>query len=285
MSSVKRPGSAAATDDVPQSPTPLSSPPPPPPSDSAEPVTVVRPGPEPKRVRLAVAGVLLVALLAGAGLAAGYLSRHDDGPPGPSIVTPTGSAAPVLAGFSPVVCDRDPAPNAPRTPQPGAKTSVNGWGLLSGFSYFADPAGFHIGVPDGWTYETFDSTICFRDPDNVRILSIDYGRDPKGDPVAACRTEETRLVKAGALPEYKVVGRIERVPLLDRAADWEYRYSGRSGVRMHAATRWFAQGEHAYAIGWITRDFDWNQNRATYSLIQSSFYQQTPTGVRATPKR
>lgn len=257
-----------------------------------EPVTVVRPGASPRRGRLAVAGVLLVALLAGAGLAAGYLRRRDDDRTGPSVVTPTGApapdptaAAPAITGFSPVVCDREPAADAPRTPQPGAKTSVNGWELVSGFSYFADPAGFHIGVPDGWTYEKIGTTICFRDPDNVRILSIDYGRNPKGDPVVACRTEANRLVRAGALPKYKLVGQIERVPLLNRAADWEYRYDNASAVGMHAITRWFASGEHAYAIGWITRDFDWDQNRATYALLQSSFYQQTPTGIRATPKR
>ena len=257
-----------------------------------EPVTVVRPGADPRRGRLAVAGVLLVALLAGAGLAAGYLRQRDDDRTGPSVVTPTGAAAPnptaaapAITGFSPVVCDREPAAGAPRTPQPGAKTSVNGWELMSGFSYFADPAGFHIGVPDGWTYEKIGTTICFRDPDNVRILSIDYGRNPQGDPVVACRTEANRLVRAGALPKYKLVGQIERVPLLNRAADWEYRYDNASAVRMHAITRWFASGEHAYAIGWITRDFDWDQNRATYALLQSSFYQQTPTGIRATPKR
>ncbi|GLY94753.1 serine/threonine protein kinase [Actinoplanes sp. NBRC 103695] len=254
-------------------------------------ITVLPVGARRNRARFVVAGALLVAVLAGTGLAAGYLRQGDDDRARPVVVTPTGSAepaasvTPAVAGFSPAICDREPAQDAPRTPQAGAKTDVNGWELVSGFSYFLDPAGFHIAVPDGWTYERIGTTVCFRDPENVRILSIDHGRNPTGDPVAACRTEATRLVRAGALPKYQQVGEIERVPLLNRAADWEYRYDNASAVRMHAITRWFASGPNAYALGWITRDFDWDQNRATYAMIQSSFYRQQPTGLRATPRR
>jgi hypothetical protein len=40
---------------------------------------------------------------------------------------------------------------------------------------------------------------------------------------------------------------------------------------MHANTRWFASGDKAFALGWMTRDFEWDQNKATVNLIQSSF--------------
>jgi serine/threonine protein kinase len=247
----------------------------------------------PRRGRLIVAGVLLVAVLAGAGLAASYLRPGDDhrgtpaAAPHPSN-TPVASATAAMTpaaftGFSPVVCDHKPPANAPRTPQKGAARGVNGWDLVSGYSYFADPHGFHIAVPDGWTIERIGTTVCFRDPDNVRILSIDDSRNPKGDPIQACQAEAGQLVKAGALPQYQLLG-IDRVPLLNKAADWEYRYTNASEVRMHATTRWFASGSGAYALGWITRDFDWDQNRATYGLIQSSFYREQPTGQRATPR-
>ena len=259
---------------------------------AAEPAPpTVRP---PRRRRLLVVGILLVALLAGVGLAAGYLRQRDAGRDAPAAApvlsgTPaapavtSNSAAAALTGFSPVVCDHEPPANAPRTPQQGAARSVNGWELLSGYSYFADPNGFHLGVPDGWTIERIGTTVCFRDPDNVRILSIDYGRNPKGDPVAACQREANRLVRAGALPKYQKLG-IDRVPMQIKAADWEYRYSNASDVRMHATTRWFASGTGAYALGWITRDFDWDQNRAIYNFIQSTFYREQPTGQRATPR-
>ena len=40
---------------------------------------------------------------------------------------------------------------------------------------------------------------------------------------------------------------------------------------MHANTRWFASDGRAFALGWMTRDFEWDQNKATVNLIQSSF--------------
>jgi hypothetical protein len=226
------------------------------------------PAPRPRRRRV-VAGAVAAAVLAGGGIT-GYLLSRDDTPDRSAAapVTPSGSAA-APGGFSPIVCDRPPAADAPRTPQPGARREINGWQLLSGYSYFAD-AGFHIGVPDGWTYERIGTTFCFRDPANIRILSVDPARKPSGDPVQACRTEAQRLVAAGALPGYQQIG-IARVPLQTRAADWEYRYDDPQRVRRHATTRWFASGGRAFAVGWITRDFDWGQNLPTYQMIQSTF--------------
>jgi tRNA A-37 threonylcarbamoyl transferase component Bud32 len=238
------------------------------------------PAARPRRYRVA-AGALAAAVLAGGGLT-GYLVQRDR-KPDRNVVGEIVTSAPapaVAGGFSPVACDRRPAADAPRTPQPGAKREVNGWELLSGYSYFAD-AGFHLGVPDGWTYERVGTTFCFRDPDNIRILSVDPARAPSGDPVRACRTEADRLVRAGALPEYQQIG-IAEVPLLERAADWEYRYDGREAVRMHATTRWFASGGRAFALGWITRDFDWGQNLAMFQMVQSTFYPDEPAGARAT---
>jgi tRNA A-37 threonylcarbamoyl transferase component Bud32 len=238
------------------------------------PVPAQRPAPEaetvpPRSRRRVVAGAVAAAVLAG-GLT-GYLLTRDEAPERAAVGTASasGPSAAAPGGFSPVVCDRPPAADAPRTPQPGAKREINGWQLLSGYSYFTD-AGFHIGVPDGWTYERIGTTFCFRDPANIRILSVDPARKPSGDPVQACRTEAQRLVQAGALPGYQQIG-IDRVPLLTRAADWEYRYDDPQRVRRHASTRWFASGGRAFAVGWITRDFEWGQNLPMYQMIQSTF--------------
>jgi hypothetical protein len=64
---------------------------------------------------------------------------------------------------------------------------------------------------------------------------------------------------------------IKRVPYLAKAADWEYRYSDGQGDRMHAATRWFTSGGRAYALGWVTAEFDWQVNTSNLSMILSSF--------------
>jgi hypothetical protein len=77
-------------------------------------------------------------------------------------------------------------------------------------------------------------------------------------------------VQAGQLPKYAQVG-ITRAPLQIKAADWEYTYQGLRDVRMHAITRWFASGGRAFALGWATRDFDWQINLTFHSMVISSF--------------
>jgi hypothetical protein len=218
--------------------------------------------------------LLVVVLLGGVGLLAGWQLRQrgNDHQQATQLGVPTATSSPVAApvGFSPVVCQRPASPAAPRTPQQNAKRSAHGWSLLPGWSYYQDSSGFQVAVPDGWTYERVGTVICFRDPGSVRFLSVDPNRNPGGDPVQACKTEAARLVKAGELPNYTQLG-IVRTPLQIKAADWEYTYNSPRNVRMHAKTRWFASGGKAYALGWATREFDWQINLTYHSVIVSSF--------------
>jgi hypothetical protein len=188
----------------------------------------------------------------------------------PGAVTSSGTGG-STGGFSPVNC-ASPAPSGlPRTPVAGAVKLRDGMALYPGWSYFSD-GGFNIGVPDGWTYQTIGTTICFREPGGRRILSIDPDRSPQGDPVQACRKEVTRLRAGGDLKNYTELG-IEPAPGLARAADWEYTYDGRDGERMHAMTRWRAANDgKAYAIGFMTLDVDWPGNFEKWAMIQSTFF-------------
>jgi serine/threonine protein kinase len=226
------------------------------------------------RLWLALAGVLVVVLLAGVGLTAGWLVRQQDHMDQAVLtaITPStassSSSAPV--GFSTVVCQRPPTSAAQHTPQENAKHAADGWSLLAGWSYYVDSSGFQVAVPDGWTYERVGTTVCFRDPNNIRFLSVDPNRNPAGDPVKACQTEANRLVQAGELPGYTQIG-IRRAPLQIKAADWEYTYDGPRNVRMYATTRWFVSGGKAFALGWATREFDWQVNLTFHSMVVSSF--------------
>jgi hypothetical protein len=190
----------------------------------------------------------------------------------PSPSADTGGAAAGIGGFSPRICDRPIGESTPRTPLPGAVRigPHNGLQALPGWSYHRDDSGFVVAVPNGWAYERVGTTVCFSDPRGVRVLSVDTGRKPTADPVVACRQEAQRLARTGALPGYAEVG-IARVPYLAKAADWEYRYDDAQGDRMHAATRWFTAGGKAYALGWVTADFDWQVNRSNLTMILSSF--------------
>ncbi|WP_067504997.1 serine/threonine-protein kinase [Actinoplanes sp. TFC3] len=230
------------------------------------------PPPTPRRRRWlkpALGGALAVVILAVAG--AFLLHAKDNAPP---VAQP--SASPALSsfsaspgGFTPINCLGTTTADLPKTPQRNAEKLRGNWALYPGWSYFSQ-GGFHIAVPDGWTYEKIGTTLCFRDPASPRVLSVDASRNPRGDPVKACREEVSRLRTVGALPAYKQYG-INRVPALNKAADWEYAFDS-TGGRMHSITRWVAVGGEGYAYGLMTRDLDWPANFATWGMIVSTFY-------------
>ncbi|GAA0457209.1 hypothetical protein Ade02nite_06230 [Paractinoplanes deccanensis] len=235
-----------------------------------------------QRSTLMAAGLALVTVLGVGGIMAGYLVQRDDekaaGPvlSVPSSPSPSPSKTVVAAGFSPATCDSPPPSGLPVTPQRAAARGVKGWSLLGGWSYFTDGSGFHMPVPDGWTYERIGSTFCFRDPVGTRVMTLSLDRDPAGDPVKACRAEAQRLVGSGALAGYRLIA-IEKKELLNKAADWEYTYVA-AGTQRHVRTRWLATGGKAYAISWATREFDWTADLAKVNMVLSTFYADRGAG-------
>jgi hypothetical protein len=222
-----------------------------------------------------LAGVLVVVLLAGIGLAVTWIVRQraDDrqsagGVPGPSASQAVRAAT--ITTFSAAACLGTASADAPTVPQPGAKRDDDGLVLTSGWHYYADPTGFKVAVPDTWTYERVGTTICFRDPLGGRFLSIDPKRNPNGDPMTACQTEAAKVAKTKALPQYHMVGITEQSAVI-KAADWEYTFETPSNTPMRAVTRWFKSKGQAYAMTWAVRDFDWLQNVPVRSMIISSF--------------
>jgi tRNA A-37 threonylcarbamoyl transferase component Bud32 len=256
----QKPGAAIAESQVPLPAGPVSAPP------------TERRGRRP-RLGSILAGAVVVVLLAGGAIFANYLvQQRDDNRRQAITVVPSGvaSTAPASTGFTPIGCEQPPGPNLPRTPQKGASTSTRGFKLLDSWHEYVDPSGFRIGVPDGWTYQRVGTTLCFRDTSNVRFMSVDPDRNPAGDPMKACTNEASRLVAAGDMPDYQLVS-LYRASMQITAADWEYTWTGPKDVRMHAKTRWFKSGEHAYAVSWATRDFDWQINTAYYGAALSAF--------------
>jgi len=234
-----------------------------------------------RRFPLVAAVLTAVAVLGAAGLMAGYLIQRDDNRPPPMVfpgvamrsTTPVPSSRPpAVGGFSPAACDRTMSSDAPETPQKDAARGVSGFALYPGWSYFTDGTGFHMPVPDHWTYQKVGTTYCFRDPDGGRLMTLDVGRKPSADPMQACRKEAARLVAAGAVPGYRLI-ELEPRPLLNKAADWEYQYLAPDRTLEHVQTRWFATNGKAYAISWQARDVDWSGDFAKISMVLSTFYE------------
>jgi serine/threonine protein kinase len=230
-----------------------------------------------------VAALTAMAILGAGGIVAAYLVGRDDPatrvalPAGTSAAAPAPSAAASAAagsspgGFTPAACNGPVPSQAPRTPQKGASREVAGYSIYPGWSYFTDGTGFHLPVPDRWSYQKFGTTYCFHDPSGERMMILDVGRRPTADPVAACRQEAKRVAATHVLPGYKLVT-LESRPLLDKAADWEYTYRAPDGTPMYVQTQWQATKGKAFAIAWATPQAEWPSDFAKFSMALSSFY-------------
>ncbi|WP_231956783.1 MULTISPECIES: serine/threonine-protein kinase [unclassified Actinoplanes] len=196
--------------------------------------------------------------------------------------SPTGSVSPVTAGFSPIVCDAPAPHHAPVAPQAGAGRGVDGWRLQAGWSYFTDGTGFHLPVPDGWTYQRIGSTYCFREPRGGRVLSLDVGRPAATAPLQGCRAEDRRLRASRQVRDYRAMS-LAPVVLLHAAVDWEFRYRTSGGVLRRARTRWLSMGGRAYALGWATPEAAWAAELGKLEMVWSTFY--TDGGTPASASR
>ena len=235
------------------------------------------------RPLLVGAGALLVVLLGGGGILAGNL-LHRDHPkaapviPAASVTTspsPSSTPSPLLKqpSFSPVSCGAQPA-TVQHTPQPGAPREVNGLQIYQGWAYYTDPSGFHLVVPDKWSYWKVGTLTCFRDADGRGTISLDSSRNPATDPTAACRSEAQKL-KAG-LPSYHEV-KIGTVYRAQPAADWEYTYADSDGTPMHAVTRWLLSNGKAFAVSWTEREVDWSNDIGDRSMMLATTYFTAPS--------
>lgn len=102
-------------------------------------------------------------------------------------------------------------------------------------------------------------------------MTLDTGRDPAADPLTESRAVERRVSRSGKPPGYALVG-IGAVPLLNKAADWEFRYDSRSGAARHAGVRWFVTNGRAYTLGWSTPAKTWQSDLVKIQMIRGTFY-------------
>nr|MDT0659703.1 serine/threonine-protein kinase [Micromonospora sp. DSM 115978] len=215
--------------------------------------------------RLAVAGAAVAGVLAaaGAGLAVN-LQRADDPAAAPS---PSGQGGIAPAPAFPC------APPAGETAEvtPGPAPSDEPYGLVPGWTWHTDPAGFRIAAPVGWRYYTDGGVVCFREPVGGRVLAVDPGTPRSPDPAGYLRTEETRLTEGGSLPGYEQVT-IAPLDLYQGGAEWECGWTNAAGERLRTWRMVVnTSARQAYTVSWLTREFDWQVNRAYLPMIRQSF--------------
>ncbi|WP_442930791.1 serine/threonine-protein kinase [Micromonospora sp. NBC_00421] len=210
-------------------------------------------------VAVAVAGTLL----AGTGTT---FALHNGGA-APS--SPGGGAGDPVARPAAFPCAA-PAP-ADATPVRSAPPpSAERFGLVPGWTWYEDPAGFRIAAPAGWLRYTEGTVTCLREPDGPRVLSVAPG-DAPAEPVAHWRAEERRLTDDGRLAGYRRV-EISALDMFRGGALWECEWTGAAGTRLHTARLLVrVTPQRAYTVSWLTDQFDWQVNATYFLMIRQSF--------------
>ncbi|HET6211541.1 MAG TPA: serine/threonine-protein kinase [Micromonosporaceae bacterium] len=226
-----------------------------------------------RRRDLVVAGVVVVVLLV-----PGYaLVREISGAPGATL-HPAAVGGPVTASAGPSA-SAGPAsvlgfrgcsgPEAAQ--QPAASARAHSLALPAGWTWYDDPSGFSIAVPAGWSFAKSGSLACFRSPHGERVLAVDAWRQADGNLKKYWGGVERALLDGGKLPGYVRLGLADRDYFL-ACADWEYSFDGADGIRRHAIARGFISSPgQAYAIYWLTPEFDWTVNLTNLDVVTPSF--------------
>ncbi|MEV6798972.1 protein kinase [Micromonospora rifamycinica] len=217
-----------------------------------------------RRRRIALVAVAVAGtLLAGAGTTLA-LRAGDSTPPSPGA----GAGDPVArpAAFpcaAPAPANATPVRSAP--PPSGER-----FGLVPGWTWYEDPAGFRIAAPAGWLRYTEGTVTCLREPGGPRVLSVAPG-DAPADPVAHWRAEERRLTDDGRLAGYRRV-EISALDMFRGGALWECEWTGPADIRLHTARLLVRVApERAYTVSWLTDQFDWQVNATYFLMIRQSF--------------
>ena len=215
---------------------------------------------------------LVVLGATGAALLAAALSvvvATTTGGPRPTAVAPTPSATsaasavtdPFLGG--PVCPTANPTVLHPASRQPTWPALIEGW------VWYQDPSGYRIAVPGDWQAYQGSEGMCFRDNGDGRWLGVTTwtaGGDALGH-----LTQRKQDLLTGPPSGYQSIDTVS-VPYYRGGADWEFRFTDRSGMRMHGVVRDFlvAPGQ-GYTIAWSTREFDWTTNLDNFRLVVASF--------------
>jgi serine/threonine protein kinase len=155
--------------------------------------------PEPATTARRPWALVILTALALLGVAAGGLYLLLPDRPSESTVAPPvstdGSTADRSEASSP-----SPATTPARSPSPTAQATTSRGGstlgrsaVPAGFRMVADPSGFRIAIPDGWTRSRTDTRTYFKDPAGGRYLMVDQTTDPKPDALTDWQRQEVSV--------------------------------------------------------------------------------------------
>jgi eukaryotic-like serine/threonine-protein kinase len=241
----------------------------------ATPAQLPHDGARPRWQLLAAAAVTIViaVIIAATGLAPhSTTSRQRAAPPGhPAALPGHHRLAPALnAPGGRRISGAGPAPPGPSRPGSPAPGNTRFGALPGGFSWYHDPTGFSIGVPDHWQISHQGHLVYIQDPSSGRFLIIDQTTHPKPSPLADWRQQEAARIST--YPGYhRIRLQAVRYAQAERAADWEFTYY-LNGQLTHVLNRnILATAHHAYALYWPTPASQWNASYHYFQIFAATF--------------
>jgi serine/threonine protein kinase len=232
------------------------------PADTQPPVLPPPARPSVRRKAGASPLAVTLVLLALIALALLVFRPWDHATDQPNRTAPTATAKARSAKASSPVSSPEPNQSPPASPA--------GFQLPGGWTMVEDPSGFAIPIPDGWRLgHDDDGRPYWQDPVNGTFVLIDQSRRPKDDPVADWKNNEA--ARRDGYNDYHRI-RIEAVDYWDKAADWEFTYTSRSGTPLHVLNRGFVTApDQAYSIYWSTQADSWDAEVQRLQVVFAGF--------------
>jgi serine/threonine protein kinase len=209
-----------------------------------------------------------VAVLVLVGVLIGVFSSGSGNGSHPRAKAGTGAGARGTTGtHSPESAKTSASP--PASPSASAAASPSGPVVPAGFHLYKDPTGFSIAVPDGWQLSHDGHLLYVRDPnDSNRYLMVDQSDQPKSDPVADWTQQESE--RSGGWPGYQRI-KIVAVSYFEKAADWEFTYTGDGGATVHVVNRGVVTSPHqAYGLYWQAPNSEWQADLPYWNTFTST---------------
>jgi hypothetical protein len=139
----------------------------------------------------------------------------------------------------------------------------------AGYRAYADPSGFSLFLPEGWTVSHQGTTLYAKQPGGRAYLQVPQTTQPKADVLRDWQEQEAYGRKN--FNGYQFV-RLERVPYKTwEAADWEFLWTA-SGGQLHVLDRNVRVSDRrAYALYWSVPAQDWAARKHDFDVIAQSF--------------
>jgi hypothetical protein len=222
----------------------------------------------PRRWLLAGAGGLAVAAAVAAVvlLLPGGAPGHSQAAP-PARPSPSGSHP----GARPTATGSASASARSSTSAADGASNV----LPAGFTWYHDPTGFSIGMPDGWHVSHQGHYVYIQDPNSNRFLIIDQTNQPQPNALDDWRQQE-----AARISTYSGYHRIElqavQYAQAEQAADWEWTYNDNGRLTQVLNRNILVDSHQAYALYWSTPQAQWQASYHYFQTFAATFH---PVGV------